>query len=298
MKRIITLCFSAFVLLNMFAQNFPLGKTINTTFGDFSFDEVELQDDETIMFLSKNSTGQTELFSTKYELAHINGITCLKLKETIPFNLIKSKYQKLYNQSLIKLSDTIIFLCAQSGNPYFYQNYICYFQGYPNFLSNDFDTEKDFTQIHLKCSSFLTEKDVEYNEKNLCINNVLLPWVEGVPGNGIGEYIEIETVNSFKFDYLLIMNGFLSVEKPYLYKQNNRIKTIKVTGLNSGKEKILDVLDTPHPQTVDISYLELNEPFRIIIMDIYKGTKYDDTCINCLTPWYEPVVPYENFIGD
>ena len=101
-----------------------------------------------------------------------------------------------------------------------------------------------------------------------------------------------------KYDYLLILNGYFSVEKPYLYKQNSRVKQIKVTGLKSGNEKILDVLDTPHPQTVDISFLYVQEPFRVTIMDVYKGTKYDDTCINCIEPFSVEVIPYEDSIYD
>ncbi len=101
-----------------------------------------------------------------------------------------------------------------------------------------------------------------------------------------------------KFNFLLIMNGYYSMEKPYLYKQNNRVKQIKVTGLKSGNEKILDVLDTPHPQTVNISFLETQEPFRVTIMDVYKGTKYEDTCINCMEPYSYAVIPYEDSIGE
>lgn len=101
-----------------------------------------------------------------------------------------------------------------------------------------------------------------------------------------------------KFDFLMIMNGYFSVDKPYLYKQNGRVKRIKVTGLKSRNEKILDVLDTPHPQTVDISFLEMQEPFRATIVDVYKGTKYDDTCINCMEPWDFELIPYESHIAE
>ena len=126
------------------------------------------------------------------------------------------------------------------------------------------------------------------------------PWVEGVPGDGIGEGFTIQgqQFNKPLGPYLLLINGYISYEKPYLYKQNNRIKKIKVTGLKSGKIQILDVLDTPHPQTVDISFITQPEDIRVEIADVYKGTKYDDTCLHYCFAYDEKIIPYENCIGE
>ncbi len=156
-------------------------------------------------------------------------------------------------------------------------------------------------RVYKDCSSYLKEKNKEYTVDNLCNCKPGTPWVEGVPGDGIGEGFTIYNsgVNSAKsfyrdYKYLLIMNGYISYKKPYLYKQNNRIKKIKVTGVKSGKSKILDVLDTPHPQTVDISFITEPEDIRVEIADVYKGTKYDDTCINFCVTYSDKVIPYEN----
>ena len=97
---------------------------------------------------------------------------------------------------------------------------------------------------------------------------------------------------------IFLMNGYISYEKPYLYEQNNRIKKIKVTGLTSGVSKILDVLDTPHPQTVDISFLPMAEDIRVEIADVYKGTKYDDTCLHFCGNVNEEAIPYESSVAE
>ncbi|MBP5441918.1 MAG: hypothetical protein IKI40_04500 [Treponema sp.] len=89
------------------------------------------------------------------------------------------------------------------------------------------------------------------------------------------------------------MNGFISYERPFLYKQNGRIKKIRVTGTRSGNEKVLDVLDTPHPQSVDISFITEPEDVRITIEEVYPGTKYDDTCIHFMINSLVEAVPYE-----
>ena len=119
------------------------------------------------------------------------------------------------------------------------------------------------------------------------------PWIEGAQGYGIGESFIIENTWGTVYKTLLLMNGFISYEKPYLYKQNGRIKKIKVTGLNSGKEKVLDILDTPHPQSVDISFITEPEDVRVTIEDVYHGTKYEDTCIHFMITSLTEAVPYE-----
>ena len=152
----------------------------------------------------------------------------------------------------------------------------------------------EITRKYTDCTSFLKEKNKDYPVENLCKFVVDSPWVEAAKGSGIGEGFTI--VNEFVYKYLLIMNGYISYEKPHLYKQNNRVKKIKVTGLKSGKSKVLDVLDTPHPQTVDISFITEAEDIRVEIADVYKGTKYDDTCIHFCVTYNSEVIPYEDSI--
>ncbi len=84
----------------------------------------------------------------------------------------------------------------------------------------------------------------------------------------------------------------------YLYNGIKDLVTDNKLLFLSGKSKILDVLDTPHPQTVDISFLAEPEDIRVEIADVYKGTKYDDTCLHYCITFDEEVVPYENSIGE
>ena len=127
-------------------------------------------------------------------------------------------------------------------------------------------------RIYYDCSSFLMERIKSYPIKNLCSVEDASPWVEGVPGSGIGEGFTIKHSNK-RMPYLLIMNGYISCSKPYLYKQNARVKKIQVTGTESGKTGLLDVLDTPNPQTVTISFLDKEDDVRVTIADVYPGTK-------------------------
>ncbi|EMB40257.1 hypothetical protein HMPREF9722_01564, partial [Treponema denticola ATCC 33520] len=43
----------------------------------------------------------------------------------------------------------------------------------------------------------------------------------------------------------------------------------------------------------DISFLPEQEDVKITILDVYKGTKYEDTAIHFMILWRTEVIPYE-----
>lgn len=133
----------------------------------------------------------------------------------------------------------------------------------------------------------------EYKIENLCDMNQDTPWVEGVDGWGIGESFVIKTWDNSDDKYILLMNGYISASNPKLYDENGRIKKILVEGVKSGRKKEFTVKDTPHPQTIDISFLPEQEDVKITILDVYKGTKYEDTAIHFMILWRTEVIPYE-----
>ena len=283
-----------------FAKNFklPVELSSDMLFLEFLFisdSKLKLQEVSNKHVVKDHIEGVKHIKTINYKIKHDYGIPYIELEDEIPAYLFGKT--ELSSEARRKL----YFICGLNKEEYFVHKFGGV-SGYHIFDST-MDTFNSHVRVeYIKASSYLTEKIIHYDESNLALKNWEIPWVENVPGYGIGEYVEIKDVTpepyKKKINYLLILNGYFSVEKPYLYKQNSRVKQIKVTGLNSGKEKILDVLDTPHPQTVDISFLETQEPFRVTIMDVYKGTKYDDTCINCMEPYPYAVIPYEDSIGE
>jgi len=145
----------------------------------------------------------------------------------------------------------------------------------------------------ISATSELKEKNTVYSVKNLYNLSQLNPWVEGVPGDGIGEIIRIEMEQSRrrpdgvqKIISLYISNGFVDYNKPYLYEYNNRVKKIRIRNIGNGYNEYLDfnIEDSPNVNRI---YFEFKNPSYIIdieILEVYKGTKYDDTCINFLIP--------------
>lgn len=137
-----------------------------------------------------------------------------------------------------------------------------------------------------------------YEPKNLFDNDLNTAWVEGVAGSGVGEWVEIQFEEGIHIEAVGIINGYTKNEA--IYKANNRIRKIR-----------LDVEfrdnwpENADPISVDIDltekqFNELNRnvqaPFiswlkdygmgrvvskiRLTILEVARGTKYDDTCIS------------------
>ncbi len=143
--------------------------------------------------------------------------------------------------------------------------------------------------VDVKMSSFLTEGKIKYNGNNYYepYREKLRPWVEGVKGQGIGEWIELST-DSYEtpISFFLISNGYVSFEKPCLYKKNSRIKKIRITSKEENIDFVVELKDTPDFQEIRLpkKITGLKPTFRFTIEEVYPGTKWDDTCLNLIIP--------------
>ena len=283
-KIVITLCL-IIAGINCFSENFPIKGKINPNVYS-TIDMIKIDNDDFICEYEVENFVQNMKFSKKYT----DGLLFFELSE--PFS---KKFNEDYYYNHKEIGETSNKLLTLIGKKTQFNSLIIFgvtdgFDDNPHCFLDDF---WQGTTTYTNCSSYLTEKDKAYTVENLSKSIMDTPWVEGVPGNGIGEGFTIERAYT---DYLLIVNGYISYKKPYLYKQNGRIKKLKVTGLTSGEERILEVLDTPHPQTIDISFITKNEDIRVEIAEVYEGTKYDDTCIHLCKLYPYEVIPYEDSV--
>lgn len=137
----------------------------------------------------------------------------------------------------------------------------------------------------IKSSSFLTEtlngKKVSYPPENIEVENLTKAWVEGVEGYGKGESISFSNVGGEGSRRLYIINGFFSPEKPSLFYDNNRVKTLKINCYDKNKKLVStqyrELKDTGEMQLIE--FTERYKYFDFIIEDVYPGKKYNDTAI-------------------
>lgn len=149
--------------------------------------------------------------------------------------------------------------------------------------------------VNVKASSALKPHGkFSYSPSNIDDVSRENAWVEGVEGNGIGEYIEIEQSclirnseyeTDINFTELCIVNGYAATEKNW--NENNRVKELKMYFDNKYVTTIV-LEDVIKQQYIDISEFDLKvqngetAKFKFEINDVYEGTKYNDTCITGL----------------
>jgi|GEM_PF-2129337 len=99
--------------------------------------------------------------------------------------------------------------------------------------------------------------------------------------------------------HLYISIGYVAHSRPNLYFENSRPKKIRIYDINDRSIfHDFDLLDTPNFQLIDVSKFTRNPTrdrrsgdwerysyhvsIRIEILEIYPGTRYNDTCINSI----------------
>lgn len=282
---------SAFPLKGYFHSTYLLGLM------DFMFDG----DGSYTITLDRNFDSNYEYKTGTYEIKTSGKIDFIILDERFPDDCT---YSYVEEGVLQPTANAILFISGieteSRKNIYTQELYnSIYCIGYTKGFSENglpcFDVMRGYEGTGRKyydCSSYLVEKTKSYPVENLCNLNDATPWVEDAPGYGEGEGFTIKNSRNSTYPYLLLCNGYISSEKPYLYEQNGRLKKIRVQGVSSGKFKDFEILDTPHFQTIDISFIKEPEDLRITILEAYPGSKYEDTCVHYCITWDREVVPY------
>lgn len=144
-----------------------------------------------------------------------------------------------------------------------------------------------------------------YPVSNLCDGDITTAWVSSIR-SGIGEKITIQFKKPTDVSNLVLINGYHKNEKTYL--ENNRIRKIDIIAEGkiykedgsteenvrnmelswAANDKYLPVSFERLKQHPDMSSVKVSYPYEsfkatkieLTIREIYRGTKYDDTCIS------------------
>jgi hypothetical protein len=149
----------------------------------------------------------------------------------------------------------------------------------------------------VKASSVLKDSSFDYSPVNVFDGDPATAWVEGVSGPGVGQSLTIDITpytaggkisGYYMVDKIGIINGYAST--PDIFYKNNRIKHLKVDYesqyfdngefIDKRESKVFALRDT-----MEMQYMEFPDPVRIAsfsltVLDVYKGSRYDDTCIS------------------
>lgn len=107
-------------------------------------------------------------------------------------------------------------------------------------------------------------------------------WAEGVPGNGIGEYLEYYfDPQCPRINMIQVFNGYTRNDQ--VWKNNARVKKLRLH-VNGKEYAILHLKDTKALQSFSIPVLgrrpdKKDLVLRFEILEVYPGSKYTDTVI-------------------
>jgi hypothetical protein len=154
----------------------------------------------------------------------------------------------------------------------------------------------------------IDDKRISYNASNMrypafvsiedsmwvMYNQVSPPWAARSAGHGIGETLDIAFSRST--NEVDVLNGYVDLLKPYLYRQNNRLKRIRIISEDPAFDVIYDFDDV-----VKIHEIKLpasTKKIRIYVLDVFRGRKFDDLCVSKIFIPQIPVRPRAQYDGE
>jgi hypothetical protein len=116
-----------------------------------------------------------------------------------------------------------------------------------------------------------------YLPSNMTDNRLDTAWVEGHPGDGIGEWVVVDFGRERRFAGFEILNGYH--KNANLFKANNRVRDLEMI-LSNGYRQIITLQDASGPQRVNAETGGIPATWvQLKIKSVYPGTKYKDTAI-------------------
>lgn len=144
--------------------------------------------------------------------------------------------------------------------------------------------EAHHTSYRVESSSTLADEDqISYSPENLKDRNHKTSWVEGVPGDGVGETLTVTPDTPARVTHVGIATGYTATED--LYYANGRVAALDVS-VNGGPEFRVSVPDERLVR--EYFYFELpasSEPvksIRLKVAEVRPGTHFQDTAVSRL----------------
>ena len=118
-----------------------------------------------------------------------------------------------------------------------------------------------------------------YGVQNLFSGSGSTAWVEGQPGQGIGEWIVVE------FDGLRLVKGFEILngyqKNSDIYAKNSRVRRLRVV-FSQGDSLTFTLQDKFGPQTISLERPVKAYWVQFVIDEVYPGNRYADTALSRL----------------
>ena len=152
--------------------------------------------------------------------------------------------------------------------------------------NNQSTTERGSLQVTATASSTRVPfKALSYAPSNALDDSLLTAWIEGVPGPGIGEWIQFDFDREVKLKSVLMTPGYF--KNTQRWRENNRLAAATLH-FSDGSSRRFSFPDKMQQQRLDVGGIRTRF-VRLVIEDYYPGSvDSEDTPISQITFEWEP----------
>lgn len=228
------------------------------------------------VFIEINNDNFSILYDWEdHYIPKISGKYYLSTDKGVRYINIKTSNDSEYIFSVLTIEDILIIVDMQTGRT---------FRASQTVAKGQFSVLTSFYSYD--ASSFFYEsyggKSYKYKPMNLNNYDITEPWVEGVDGPGIGEWLTFSYILESSSVYFV--NGFYDPYRPHLFEKNNRVKDFELIAYDEHDGKLEKKFNNNYTleDTSELQKIQLPEGwthFKLIIRSVYPGTTCDDTCI-------------------
>ena len=115
-----------------------------------------------------------------------------------------------------------------------------------------------------------------YYPRNLFDSDLKTLWCESSPEDGVGEYIRVTFAAATPIDQVYIWNGY---GDPGYFKKNNRVCIVQVD-VDREFCVLAQLEDTSAMQSIRLPHVYKATEITFTILAVYRGEKWNDTCIS------------------
>ncbi|SHI05751.1 NADase-type glycan-binding domain-containing protein [Clostridium grantii] len=188
-------------------------------------------------------------------------------------------YEEIYWPYELDVRDTKIYIKYAQSNSDTSSKYggVAVLSKDGDLISKELTNKKPFNNT-LSSSTLNDQSNNSYVSNNVIDDKDETAWVEGVEGDGIGEYVELRADTPQEINVIEIRNGY---KKSYeSAENNNRVKKIQIE-LSEG----ITIVKELNSYVNELDYIILDEVVKtdhvkFTILEVYDGQKYEDTCIS------------------
>lgn len=135
----------------------------------------------------------------------------------------------------------------------------------------------------VEATSHLADDAADCSPASAIDGDIGTAWVEGVDGPGIGESLTLNIGIPTELWNIGLLAGYFA--SPELLAANNRLKKVQIT-LSDGTSITKEFEDSSTTRVIHFDNPHVVEWIRLTILEVYPGTRWDDTAISELTVNY------------